>query len=177
MDNFGGDPLDRLAQRKREFAALFGEHMALEHEASAMAGRVMGSLLVSHPGERTIDELTSDLGVSRGAISMATRDLLRLGMIEKTGKPRDRRHYYHLRPDLWARLYLERTDNLRDHIAMAERGLEILSGEPLEAKRPLMEMAVFFRFMMEEMPEIVARWRRRSPQMLAELEDRLGGPA
>lgn len=101
---------------------------------------------------------------------MATKDLLHLGIVEKTARPRDRRHYYCLKPDLWARLYLERRDNFRDHLEMAERGLEMLKGQSLEAKRPLIEMAAFFRFVDDEMPEFVARWQKRSPELLVELE-------
>ncbi len=159
-------------QKVREFAAAFGEHMAVEHQASAMAGRVMGFLLVAQPAERTIDDLATGLQVSRGAISMATKDLLQLGLIEKTARPRDRRRYYCLKRNVWARLYLDQRANFRDHLEMAERGLALLKGKPVEAKQPLIEMAAFFRFVTEALPDFVAEWEKKSPKLIADLERR-----
>lgn len=164
--------MEQWSRKVREFAAAFGEHMAVEHQASAMAGRVMGLLLISQPAERAIDELAAELQVSRGAISMATKDLLQLGIIEKTARPRDRRRYYCLRKNLWARLYIDQRANFSDHLEMAERGLDLLRGRPLEAKRPLIEMAAFFRFVSGQMPEFVARWEKESPHLISDLERR-----
>ncbi|MDD5263708.1 MAG: MarR family transcriptional regulator [Candidatus Bipolaricaulis sp.] len=164
--------MEQWDRKAREFAAAFGEHMAVEHQASAMAGRVMGLLLISQPAERAIDELAAELQVSRGAISMATKDLLQLGIIEKTARPRDRRRYYCLKKNLWARLYIDQRANFSDHLEMAERGLDLLKGQPLEAKRPLIEMAAFFRFVSEQMPGFVARWEKESPNLISDLERR-----
>lgn len=164
--------MEQWDRKVREFAAAFGEHMAVEHQASAMAGRVMGLLLISQPAERAIDELAAELQVSRGAISMATKDLLQLGIIEKTARPRDRRRYYCLRKNLWARLYIDQRANFSDHVEMAERGLDLLKGESLEAKRPLIEMAAFFRFVSGQMPGFVARWEKESPKLISDLERR-----
>jgi len=103
---------------------------------------------------------------------MATKDLLQLGIIEKTARPRDRRRYYCLRKNLWARLYIDQRANFSDHVEMAERGLELLKGESLEAKRPLIEMAAFFRFVSGQMPGFVARWEKESPKLISDLERR-----
>jgi DNA-binding MarR family transcriptional regulator len=172
LPDFGGEDLEQLDRKGREFAAAFGEHMAVEHQASAMAGRVMGLLLISQPPEGAIDDLAAKLQVSRGAISMATKDLLKLGIIEKTTRPRDRRRHYSLKRNLWARLYIDQRTNFGDHLEMAERGLDLLQGKPLEAKLPLIEMAAFFRFVSEQMPEFIARWETRGPDLIAELERR-----
>jgi DNA-binding MarR family transcriptional regulator len=161
-------------RKMREFAAAFGEHMAVEHQASAMAGRVMGLLLVLQPPEATIGDLAAELQVSRGAISMATKDLLQLGIIEKTTRPRDRRRYYSLKRNLWARLYMDQRANFSDHLEMAERGLDLLQGKPLDVKRPLIEMAAFFQFVREQMPVFIEQWENRGPELIAELEQRYG---
>jgi hypothetical protein len=95
-----------------------------------------------------------------------------LGIIEKTARPRDRRRYYCLRKNLWARLYIDQRANFSDHLEMAERGLDLLRGQPLEAKRPLIEMAAFFRFVSGQMPEFVARWETESPKLISDLERR-----
>ncbi|MEN6370306.1 MAG: MarR family transcriptional regulator [Thermotogota bacterium] len=164
--------MEQSNRKAREFAAAFGEHMAVEHRSSAMAGRVMGLLLVSPSAERTIDDLATELQVSRGAISMAMKDLLQLGIIEKTTQPRDRRRYFSLKRNLWARLYLDQRANFSDHLEMAKRGLDLLRGQPLEAKRPLIEMAAFSQFIIEQMPEFIARWEKESPDLIADLERR-----
>ncbi len=171
----GGGNMERLDRKRREFAAAFGEHMAIEHQASAVAGRVIGFLLISQPPETTIDDLAAELQVSRGAISMAAKDLLQLGILEKTARPRDRRRYYSLRRNLWARLHLDQRANFSDHIEMAERGLDLLREKPLDAKRSLIEMAAFFRFVNGQMPEFIARWEKSGPALIAELEKRYAG--
>jgi len=152
-----------------------GIHMADEHSMSHMAGRVFGALLVSDSPEQSIDELATTLRASRGAISMATRELLRTRVVEKLGRAGERRHYYRLRPHLWSRMYLERTDNFQEHVLMAEQGLELLRDQSGETKERLLEMAAFFRFLLEVMPDIVERWKDRSPELMDELAARFDG--
>jgi len=160
------------ADRQLRLAESMGAHMAEEHAMSHMAGRVFGALFISDSPEQSIDELAASLRASRGAISMATKELLRTRVIEKRGRAGERRQYYRLRPHLWSRLYLERTSNLEEHVRMAEEGLEMMRGEPTEAMERLMEMAAFFRFLQEIMPEAATRWRTRGPELMAELAER-----
>lgn len=157
------------AQRQR-FVEGFGLHMAEEHTLPHMTGRVLGSLLLVMEPLRSIDSLTQELKASRGAISMALKDLTRQGLVEKVSRPGDRKFYYRLRPDLWSKLYLERTENFEEHIRLAEEGLQLLAEEPREKKERLLEMGAFFRFLVEMLPSAADEWRKRAPQIMADLE-------
>jgi len=159
-----------IEERRLRFVERFGLHMAEEHSMPQMTGRVLGSLLLTRETNRSIDSLTEELRASRGAISMAIKDLTRLGLVEKVSRTGDRKFYYRLRPNLWAKLYLERLDNIEEHVRMAEEGLRLLADEPREKRERLLEMGAFFRFLLEMLPMAAEEWRRRGPRLIEELE-------
>ena len=134
-----------------------------------MAGRVMAALLVSVSAEMSLEQLADLLRASRGAMSMATQTLLRLGIVQKVRRPPDRRSYFRLRPNLWSELYLESLEHYQTHVRNAEQGLALLAEEPLETKARLIEMSAFFRFIVRGLPEFIARWREEGPQLIEDL--------
>jgi len=148
----------------------FGLHMAEEHTISRMLGRVLASLLLSTGPVYSIDSLTEELRASRGAISMAIKDLTRLGLAEKLSRTGERKFYYRLRPDLWSKLYLEQNENIEEHVRLAEEGLRLLADEPREKKERLLEMGAFFQFLLEMLPQVAEGWRQRGPELMKALE-------
>jgi DNA-binding transcriptional regulator GbsR (MarR family) len=147
-------------QAKRQFIEDAAD-MISEHGLPHMAARVIGALLVCVPPQRSLDELAEMLGASKGAISMATQLLLRLAVIEKVSIPGERRHYYQIRRDVWSTLFMQKEEELERHFRMTERGLQLFEGEPVEAKRRLVELLVFLDFVAEELPGFGERWRKR----------------
>jgi DNA-binding transcriptional regulator GbsR (MarR family) len=85
---------------------LFIERMGLASESdglSRIAGRLFGALLLeSEP--RSLDELAEQLDVSKASVSTEARRLLDRGVVERVGKPGDRRDYYCLTPDFFAKI-------------------------------------------------------------------------
>jgi DNA-binding transcriptional regulator GbsR (MarR family) len=156
--------------QRLQFVERFGLHMAEEHTMPHMCGRVLGSLLLTMDPMRSIDELTEELKASRGAISMAIKDLTRLGLVEKVNRAGDRKFYYRLRPDLWSKLYLERLDNIEEHVRLAEEGLRVMANAPREKKERLLEMGAFFRFLLEKLPQAALEWKQRAPELMGTLE-------
>jgi len=154
------------SQAYRQFIEDTGD-MIDEHGLPHMAGRVVGVLLVCVPPHRSLDELADELQASKGSISMATQLLLRLGMIERISVPGERRHYYRLLPDVWSRVFAQRNDHVERHCQIARHGLELLQGEPVEAKERLLEMLVFFDFVVDELPGFAERWRTRRDALMA----------
>ena len=144
----------------RQFIEDTGDVMD-EHGFPPMAGRVVGALLICTPPHRSLDELAEELQASKGSISMATQLLLRLDIIERISLPGERRHHYQVRPDAWSTVFLQREEHLSRHCRVAERGMALLEGQPLDAKRRLLEMLVFFDFVAEETPGFANRWKRR----------------
>ena len=151
----------------RQFIEDTGD-MIDEHGLPHMAGRVVGALLVCVPPHRSLDELADELQASKGSISMATQLLLRLGMIERISVPGERRHYYRLLPDVWSTVFAQRNDHIEHHRRIARQGLELLRGESVEAKARLLEMLVFFDFIVDELPGFAERWQTRRDTLMTE---------
>ena len=137
-----------------------------EHGLPHMAGRVIGSLLVSDPRFRSLDELAEELGASKGSISMATQLLLRLELIEKISVPGKRRHYYQIRSGVWATVFTQREDHLWRDVRILEGGLALLEGRPIEMKERLLELLAFLDFVIEESPGFARRWETRKGELL-----------
>jgi len=127
-----------------------------------MAGRVIGALLICVPPHMALDELQT----SKGAISMATRLLLRIGIVGKVSFPGHRRRYYRIRPNLWEEIFVRSTENFERHVRLVEEGLEIMKGEPIEMRRGLVEMKAFTDFLADELPGLVECWREHRPGLI-----------
>jgi len=140
--------------------------MLAEHGMPHMAGRVIGSLLISESGRRSLDELAEDLDASRGSISMATRLLIRIGLLQRVSVPGQRRHYYQVRQGVWAKQFVHREEHIAQHFRVLEKGLALLEGEPIERKTRLLELLAFFDFVAEEVPGFVKRWEERKDELL-----------
>ena len=160
-----GNTNDRLG-----FIEEFGMHMADEHTMPNMTGRVMGSLLLMTEPVRSIDSLIEELHASRGAISMAMKELTRIGLVEKVRRTGDRKFYYRLRPNLWSKMYLERPENMEEHVRMAQEGLRLLADEPEEKKARLLEMGAFFQFLVDKLPQVAAEWNERASELMEAFE-------
>ena len=149
----------------RAFVELSGDLLE-DHGLPHMAGRVVGVLLACVPPHRTMDELADQLQASKGAISMATQALTRLGLVEKLSLPGERRRHYRIREGLWAELFRSRKDHLLRHQEMLDLGLEALADEPASAKMRLLEFQAFMDFVHEELPALSARWEERSGEYI-----------
>lgn len=70
---------------------------------SRSTAKVHGLLLTS---ERALnaDEIKASLGLSRGNVSMALRDLLRWGVISKVHKNLERKEHFEVQADMWKAL-------------------------------------------------------------------------
>lgn len=154
----------------RQFIEDAGD-MIHEHGLPHMAGRVVGALMVSESPHRSLDELAEDLRSSRGSISMATQLLLRVGVIERVSVPGERRHYYRIRSDVWASLFVEKEQHVERHIGVLEQGLALLEGKPMDTKQRLLELLAFFDFIAEEAPGFAQRWEARKSALLARRVD------
>jgi DNA-binding MarR family transcriptional regulator len=84
----------------------FIERMGLASESdglSRIAGRLFGVLLLGDE-PRSLDALADQLGVSKASVSTEARRLVERGVAERVGKPGDRRDYYALAPDFFAKI-------------------------------------------------------------------------
>src|SRR3989442_7873278 len=65
------------------------------------AGKIFAVLYLS-PGPLSLDEISREVGTSKGNASVQVRELLELGMVRKVWVRRSRRDYYEAVTDLWS---------------------------------------------------------------------------
>jgi len=137
-----------------------------EHGLPHMAGRVVGALMVCRPLYMSHDELAEDLQASKGAISMATQLMLRMNIIERISLPGERKHYYQLRACFLGDVLSVKTEHLLEHQRLFEAGVELLRGEPMEAKARLIGLQAFLDFLIEELSGLNERWQERREELV-----------
>ena len=94
---------------------LFIDRMGIAAETDGMspiAARLFSLLLLSE-APQSLDELADALGVSKASVSTDARRLLERGIVERVAKPGDRRDYYELSPDFFARIIEARASRWR----------------------------------------------------------------
>ena len=93
----------------------FIDRMGIAAETDGMspiAARLFSLLLLSEEPQ-SLDELADALGVSKASVSTDARRLLERGIVERVAKPADRRDYYELSPDFFARIIEARASRWR----------------------------------------------------------------
>ena len=93
----------------------FIERMGLMTEADGLpriAGRIFGYLLLT-PGECSLEDIASALGVSRASVSNDARRLAQMGLLERRSRPGDRRDYYSMSTDAFRHSIEARIDSMR----------------------------------------------------------------
>ncbi|MFL5577594.1 MAG: GbsR/MarR family transcriptional regulator [Gemmatimonadaceae bacterium] len=148
-------------QRDREW---FVEQLGLAAEADGftrIAGRVFGFLLLSDE-PRSLDEIAEALGVSKASVSTDARRLLQRGVVQRVGRPGDRRDYYQIAPDFFARLTehrVERWRRMRDLVAQARR--RIPEQSPTVRDR-FAYLDAMHDFLLGRVDGVIAAWAARA---------------
>jgi DNA-binding transcriptional regulator GbsR (MarR family) len=146
---------DRGAARQR-FIDDFGQLLA-RYGVTLTLGRLFALLLISED-PLGLDELAAQLRVSKSGISVAARELERIGLIRRIGTCGSRRVLYeaneHLEPLFEATFtrIRQQLTGLKQAERLALRG---------RAKERLREMKDLHEFWLREGDGINARWRRR----------------
>lgn len=125
-----------------------------------MAARVFVTLLASESAALTAAELAGRLRVSPAAISGAVRYLLQLELISRDREPGSRRDIFRVDNDVWAHVVERQMQRVVKWRAHLEAGVDAV-GPGTEAAVRLADMAEFFDFIDEQMPDMLGRWRER----------------
>ncbi|NEQ25752.1 MAG: MarR family transcriptional regulator [Microcoleus sp. SIO2G3] len=125
-----------------------------------MAGRILGWLLVCVPAQQSLTEIAEVLQASKGSISMMTRLLIQIGLIDRISLPGDRRDYFQIKPDSWTRMSQQRLTQIITIRELADRGLALLAHQDAQAQARLQEMRDFHAFWERELPLLNDRWER-----------------
>lgn len=111
--------------REKERAA-FVSKMAAFSITSGMqpsVARLLAYLTVCEPAQQSAESMRTALHLSVGSISGAIATLRRIGLIQQTRLPNERRFYYELDSEGWMRATLQGFKTIEQAVAIAESGL------------------------------------------------------
>ena len=134
-----------------EDISLYFEQMGIPR----MSGRILGVLLIADPPEQSIDDLCAVLGASKSAISINTRLLDEMGLIERVPSPVPRRVYYRFVAGGWVVFMRMRFRLMASLHQIAERGLELLHDQDPYLRERLQEAHDMFSLIEDQLPQIL----------------------
>jgi hypothetical protein len=144
------------------------EHLAMlfnDLGMPRMPARVIFAVAVAETDGLTAAELADQLGVSPAAVSGAVRYLAPLGLLGKVPVPGSRRDRYRLTSTLWYEAAMTRTEPLGEAAKLAGQAVRAVGGPGTLAGARLAEMSDFFAFLVEQMPELIERWRKHKAEI------------
>jgi len=126
-----------------------------------IAGRILGLLLVA-PEPLALDAIADRLGVSRASVSTDARRLVEQGVLERVGRPGDRKDYYQMAAESPERSLEHRLTAFRQFLALLEDARRLPGQDPVVQER-LEDMSALYRDVMLATSEVLERWRGRVP--------------
>jgi DNA-binding transcriptional regulator GbsR (MarR family) len=126
-----------------------------------IAGRILGLLLVSAE-PLALDAIAERLGVSRASVSTDARRLVEQGVLERVGRPGDRKDYYRMAADSPQRSLEQRLGAVRQFLALLDDAQRLPEQDP-EVRERLQETAALYREVMLATTAVLDRWRTRAP--------------
>lgn len=149
------------AEARRRFVDELGQLYA-HYGMSLTFGRTFGLLLMSDQ-PLTLEQIAEQLGVSKTGVSVATRDLERVGIARRLGVRGSKRVLYEA-SDTMEPLFEAQFDRVRHALSVLQRGDASL--EPGHAKRRMADMLALHQFWLQESEGIMVRWRQRRVSQL-----------
>ncbi|WP_300007410.1 MarR family transcriptional regulator [Pseudonocardia sp.] len=140
----------------------FAEEMALVFERFGVprgAGRLLGWMLICEPARQSTAELVAALGLSKASVSTAVRLLESYGLITRVAVPGDRSDHYELLPDAFESAH-SHLGTFRVFGDLMAKGLTAIGDADGPRAARLRESAAFYRFLENEWPAMVQRFRR-----------------
>ena len=146
-----------MDERIERFIERMGMH-AEEEGFTRIGGRIFGYLMLQ-PAECSLDDMAEALGVSKASISTDARRLEQFGLIERTTRPGDRKDYYSIADDAFARSLERSIERLRrfHHLMQHARHLPVRSAE-VRARLDYMDEA--YEVTIDSMTEALSKWGR-----------------
>lgn len=128
-----------------------------------IAGRLFGYLLLS-PEPRSLDDIAEALQVSKGSVSADARLLLSHGWLRRVSFGGDRRDYYEMAPDFFARIVAYRLSRWEALHALVEEAIPRFHAAPARVRERLVYLDEAQRFFDEGLRRLLEEWAaRRSP--------------
>jgi DNA-binding transcriptional regulator GbsR (MarR family) len=149
-----------LDPKTREFLDRVARSLELTG-VTRTGGRMFGLLLLSNHA-LSLDEIAATLGVSKPMVSTSARFYEQLGILQRTQRPGDRKHYYEILPGAFTQDARVWTEMMHAFIGVAETGLDLVDEDDGVARARLREMGAFYRHLAAAVEEALEQWN--SPQ-------------
>jgi predicted transcriptional regulator len=153
---------DEQSARDEPAVRDFVEKMAMTLEYwgfPRMPGRVLVAMMSADEDSLTAADLSTRLSVSPAAISGAVRYLIQFGLLERAPVPGSRRDRYRMPNGAWYEASVTKGDVLKTLADLANGGVSALGGATTPAGTRVAEMRDFFRFVQDELDDLLTRWR------------------
>lgn len=131
-----------------------------------MPARVFVAMLATDSGRLTATQLGERLRVSPAAISGAMRYLIQLNLASREREPGSRRDVYRVHDDVWYEAAVRRDQMLARWDSSLREGIEVL-GADTPAGRRMAESLEYVEFLLDELPGLLAKWRKRRDELRA----------
>ena len=123
---------------------------------SRIAGRILGLLILS-PGELSLDEMVERLSVSRASVSTDARRLLDAGIVERVGRPGDRKDYYQISPRHYLHDLEHRFASLQEFVRLLDEAGQEAPNQAVRAR--LAESVQAYSEIMDAVSATIGRWK------------------
>ena len=123
-----------------------------------MPARVLMALMGAEAGGMTAADLAETLSVSAAAVSGGVRYLQDIGIVHRLAQSGSRRDRYELPEDAWYAAVANKNPVYESLAQLADAAVLALDDPTSLAASRLTEMARFYRFFDERMPQLIAEW-------------------
>ncbi len=171
LEETATEPL-QMDETKREMLQAFGEAYR-GFGLSKQMGHIVALLLYS-PEPLSLDDITEQLGMSKGPISQVTRRLHERNIIRKVWNPGSRKDFYEIQPEVFANAFRNFTHLITHNTQIAQH----ISGKITEADsssvpdkelllKRLKEMEIFYTLMEKHFGNFLEEWSVTRPLLNA----------
>jgi len=130
-----------------------------------LMGFVVG-LLMANEKPLSLDEITKELGVSKGPVSQVMSRLRDNGLVHRTNLPGNRKDYYKVDPDIFGKAFKNHAGLLHRNLLLAEKFQQMIqetsdgaSDENIALAKKVDEMRRFYTMMDKHLDAFMEEWR------------------
>jgi DNA-binding transcriptional regulator GbsR (MarR family) len=156
---------DTMDRAQRMFIDRLGD--AAEADGlSPIAGRLFALLMLAAEPQ-SLEELADALGVSKASVSTDARRLLDRGIVERTRRTGDRRDFYELAPDFFARVIRARVARWRRIQQLVDDVRADTTALPAAASARFDDVDAMQSAVIDRVDEALAEWEREAQKRRA----------
>lgn len=148
-----------MSEITQEFIQDFGEAYQ-RFGLPKLMGRIVG-LLITRSEALSLDEITEELGVSKGPVSQIMGRLREHRLVQRIWKHGDRRDYYAAVDDIFGMAFRNQMALMKRNLSLAEKFGSLLEGEGSgngHFQARIEEMREFYTEMLESFDVFYAAW-------------------